>query len=151
MLMTSSHLKAELCFWRWKYFPVRDDDVITAGTADTRSDRQLFKAYTVRTLKRFVHVVNEIMPGRQWTAEVEKVRLEEISGISIPVAKIEELDGADDGGGGSGGAAAAATDDAGAGVDGTEASASAASSGSPKGSGTTSTKKKKKKAGKKKK
>lgn len=112
-------------------------------------DRELFEAYTVRTLKRFVHVVNEIMPGRRWTAELEKERLEEITGVTLPAAKAAVGAGAPDGGVDSIAAVGGADDGA--------VGAVVAQSGSPKGSGSgasagsSSSKKKKKKTGKKKK
>jgi hypothetical protein len=45
----------------------------------------LHRRYAVLTQKRFVHVVDDIMPGRQWTCELEKLRLAEMAPLQVSV------------------------------------------------------------------
>eukprot|EP00039_Didymoeca_costata_P025276 m.12823 g.12823 ORF g.12823 m.12823 type:complete len:390 (+) comp4736_c0_seq1:128-1297(+) len=69
-IYSSTHLLAlkylvELCYWRWKYFP---ED----------GSRDKWAAIASRLLKKFVHVVSDIIPASKWTAEIEKERLADI-------------------------------------------------------------------------
>ena len=60
---SSQHLialkyQAELCYWRWRYYP-------------TAEDHEAWTVYTRAILRRFVHVTTDLMPQTGWTCAVE--------------------------------------------------------------------------------
>eukprot|EP01047_Picozoa_sp_COSAG01_P041812 COSAG01_NODE_3611_length_5872_cov_7.051793_3_plen_103_part_00 len=62
---------AEMQYWRWRYLSSPDEDTSVAGIASAERAK--------RALGQYVHICDNLMPGRGWTAKQEAAWLAEVT------------------------------------------------------------------------